>query len=192
MQQITMNRTWAMPNKNTYQIKPIADLLDKEMTGFSVDPFARTSSRATINNDINSNFGDLNHDALDFLGCFSDEEVDTVVFDPPYSPRQVSECYQKEGVTVTNLMTSGKFWADLKDEVARITHKGSKVISFGWNSGGMGKSRGFEIESILLIAHGGSHNDTIVTIERKITEDKKGIVKHLYLPFEGKCERCGY
>jgi hypothetical protein len=185
-----MERTWAMPNKNTYQIKPIHELLATEVEGFSVDPFCRTSDRCTINSDINGHFGDLNHDALDFLDCFSDEEVDTVLFDPPYSPRQVSECYKKEGIKVTNLMTSGKFWADLKDEVARITHKGSKVISFGWNSGGMGKSRGFEIEKILLVAHGGGHNDTIVTIERKITENKKGIVKHVYLDHDG-CGNCG-
>ena len=27
--------------------------------------------------------------------------------------------------------------------------------------------RGYELEEILLIAHGGIHNDTIVTVERK-------------------------
>lgn len=45
---------------------------------------------------------------------------------------------------------------------------GGKVISFGWNSGGIGMKYGFEIERILLVAHGGWHNDTICTIERKI------------------------
>jgi len=44
------------------------------------------------------------------------------------------------------------------------------VVSFGWNSGGIGKKYGFEIEEILLVPHGGSHNDTIVTVERKIKE----------------------
>lgn len=39
---------------------------------------------------------------------------------------------------------------------------------FGWNSGGIGKKYGFEIEKIILIAHGGWHNDTIITIEKKV------------------------
>ena len=42
------------------------------------------------------------------------------------------------------------------------------MLSFGWNSGGIGKSLGFEIIEILLVAHGGAHNDTICTVERKL------------------------
>jgi hypothetical protein len=33
----------------------------------------------------------------------------------------------------------------------------------------MGKNRGFEIVEILIVAHGGHHNDTLVTVERKLT-----------------------
>lgn len=33
---------------------------------------------------------------------------------------------------------------------------------------GIGKKNGFEIIEILLVAHGGMHNDTIVTVERKL------------------------
>ncbi len=36
------------------------------------------------------------------------------------------------------------------------------------NSMGMGKNRGFEIQRILLVPHGGNHNDTIVTVEKKL------------------------
>ena len=42
------------------------------------------------------------------------------------------------------------------------------MITFGWNSGGIGKKYGFEIKKILLVAHGGWHNDTICTLEIKI------------------------
>ena len=41
-------------------------------------------------------------------------------------------------------------------------------MTFGWNSGGIGKTKGFEIVEILMVAHGGWHNDTIVTIEKKV------------------------
>ena len=33
---------------------------------------------------------------------------------------------------------------------------------------GFGIQRGFKMERILLVPHGGPHNDTIVTVERKI------------------------
>ena len=45
--------------------------------------------------------------------------------------------------------------------------KGGIVLSCGWNSMGIGKTRGFEIIEILLVAHGGAKNDTIVTVEVK-------------------------
>lgn len=166
---MNMERVWAMPSKNTYTIKPIKELLQEEMIGFSVDPFANVSTICDVNNDINGDCDHVtSHDALEFLKCHKDGEVDTVLFDPPYSPRQVSECYKAVGVKVSNLMTSGKFWADMRNEIARIVPVGGKVISFGWNSTGMGKKRGFEITRILMVAHGGNHNDTIVTVETKI------------------------
>ena len=45
--------------------------------------------------------------------------------------------------------------------------KDGKVISFGWNSNGIGKTLGFEQVEILMVAHGGHHNDTICTVEVK-------------------------
>lgn len=35
-------------------------------------------------------------------------------------------------------------------------------------SGGIGKSYGFEIKKILLVPHGGWHNDTICVVEEKV------------------------
>ena len=58
--------------------------------------------------------------------------------------------------------------SNLKDEIKRITCKDGVVITFGWNSNGIGKTRGFEIVEILLVAHGGNHNDTICVVERKL------------------------
>ena len=63
--------------------------------------------------------------------------------------------------------TQSSFYGDRKKEVARVVKKGGKVISFGWNSGGIGKTLGFDIVEIMLVAHGGAHNDTICTVEVK-------------------------
>lgn len=91
-----------------------------------------------------------------------------MLFDPPYSPKQIKECYEGVGLKVTQAMTQSTFYSNQKKEISRIVKKGGKVISFGWNSGGIGKKYGFEIEKIILIAHGGWHNDTIITIEKKV------------------------
>jgi hypothetical protein len=64
-------------------------------------------------------------------------------------------------------------WAEERDVISRILKPGGVVLSFGWNSNGMGKGRGFEIEEILLVAHGASHNDTICLAERKIENTQK-------------------
>jgi len=57
---------------------------------------------------------------------------------------------------------------NLKKEIARIIKNDGIVISFAWNSNGIGKTKGFEIIEILMVSHGGNHNDTICTVERKI------------------------
>lgn len=164
-------RAWAMPNKKTFSIKPIAQLIERHNKPdlLSIDPFANTSRLTKITNDIDWTVGtDYALDALSFLRIFEDESVDFILYDPPYSPRQVSECYRALGLTVSAQDTQSKFWGDLKKEIARVSKQGGKVISFGWNSNGIGKTKGFEIIEILTVAHGGNHNDTICTVEIKV------------------------
>lgn len=166
-----IERYWAMPNKYTFSIKPIHDLLEKECKSnmVIVDPFSNNSHFATITNDLNPNTDAMYHlDAIDFLKELDSNSVDLVLYDPPYSPRQVSECYHNFGKKVTSKDTSSAWRRKHLDEIARIIKPNGKCISFGWNTNGVGKKRGFQIESILIVAHGGSHNDTLVTVEKKI------------------------
>lgn len=80
-----INRVWQMPNKNTFSIKPIEDVIKKYSKGVIIDPFANTNKLATITNDLNSEYDtDYHLDALDFLKTFNDLSVDTVLYDPPY------------------------------------------------------------------------------------------------------------
>lgn len=167
---IDIQRQWAMPNKNTFDIKPIKELIQSELTnGTWIDPFANQNKLAAITNDLNPDFDtDYHMDALDFLKTFQSESVDGVLYDPPYSPRQVTECYQGVGMNVTSETTRASFWGNQKKEISRIVKPGGKVITFGWNSGGIGRKYGFEITRILLVPHGGWHNDTICTVEVKV------------------------
>lgn len=164
-----INREWQMPNKNTFSIKPIRALIDKYAFGTIIDPFANSNKIASITNDLDPQYDtDYHMDATDFLKMFDDNSVDTVLYDSPFSPRQVSECYKKLGKTVNMETTQASYWSKQKKEIGRIVKKGGIVITCGWNSGGIGKKYGFEIQEILLVAHGGWHNDTIVTVERKV------------------------
>ena len=173
MNNIGFSRAWAMPNKNTFSIKPIKELITRvkdERDGLWIDPFANRNKFAYITNDLDPKYDtDYHMDAIDFLKQFRDSQVTGgVLYDPPYSPRQVSESYKKLGLSVNMETTQASYWGNLKKEIARVTYMDAIVISFGWNSGGIGKTLGFEIIEVLLVPHGGNHNDTIVTVERKI------------------------
>lgn len=84
------------------------------------------------------------------------------------SPRQVSECYKNLGKTVNMQTTQSSYWSEQKKEIGRIVKDDGVVITCSWNSGGIGQKYGFEQEEIMLVPHGGWHNDTIVVVEKKV------------------------
>ncbi len=170
-----INRSWCMPNKNTFEMIPVKNLIDKyyptmfQSPQLWVDPFARNNQYRCVTNDLNMAMPtDYNLEALEFLKLFDKDSVDGVFFDPPYSPRQISECYKGVGKKVMMTDTQATFWTLRKKEIVRILKPGGLCLSFGWNSNGIGKKHNFEILEILIIAHGGAHNDTICTVEKKL------------------------
>lgn len=165
-----IDRIWAMPNKETFKIKPIKDLINKQIDSnqMIIDPFANNSKIATVTNDLNPDFNtDFHLDAFDFLKMFDNNSIDVVLYDPPYSIRQVSESYKNVGKEVTALDTSANWRKKHLDEIQRILKPNGIAICFGWNTNGVGKTRGFEMVEVLIVAHGGSHNDTLCTVEIK-------------------------
>ena len=173
MNNIKISRVWSMPNKNTFDIKPISEIINKykptQEGGIVIDPFANKSKIANITNDLDEQYDtDYHLDAIDFLKLFKDNSVDMILYDPPYSPRQVSESYKKLNKSVNMSTTQASYWSNHKKEIGRILKKNGIVITCGWNSGGIGKKYGMEIQEILLVSHGGWHNDTIVTVEKKV------------------------
>jgi hypothetical protein len=175
---VEFSYAWAMPNKNTFDIKPIRDLVYKYVnkSKVSVDPFARDSCIANYTNDLNPNTSALYHmQAEDFLNHLKERQVqaDLLIFDPPYSPRQISDCYKDVGLKVGMIDTqSSVLYKSVRDAAMSVLTKDAIVISCGWNSVGMGFKRGFEKKEILLVCHGGAHNDTIITVEQRINDDE--------------------
>ena len=174
---IEFSRKWSMPNSNTFDMKPIGSLLGKylnsikESGGTIIDPFARNSSWGTLTNDLNESTKAQYHmEATAFLDMLVAKEIkaDAVILDPPYSPRQISECYKKIGRHVSSTDTqNARLYKKCKDSLSKLLKSNGIAITFGWNSSGFGKTRGFKIIEIMLIPHGGAHNDTIMTIEIK-------------------------
>lgn len=168
-----IRRVWAMPSADTFSVSPIGEFVRKYLKGISVDPFARNSRLATHTNDLNpSTAADHHMDAVHFLEMLSSERVkaDCIILDPPYSPRQISECYTAAGLKAGMRDTQNAvLYARVRRAALRLCNVGTIILSFGWNSAGMGK--GFKTEEILLVAHGGAHNDTICLAERCVQLD---------------------
>ena len=62
-----IEKVWAMPNGNTFTIRPIKELVEKEVSTSEiiVDPFANSCKYGTITNDLNPEFDtDYHLDAL--------------------------------------------------------------------------------------------------------------------------------
>ena len=170
-----IKRVWSNPNKWTFTIKPIKELLNKYVGDGKgwIDPFAGMNSPAQFTNDHNPKMKATHHMEAEEFCKWIEGEFEGVLFDPPYSYRQVSEHYKVVGKKATQEDTSTRFYNRAMNPIAKKIKPGGYAISFGWNSNGFGKNRGFKIIEILLVAHSGHHNDTIVTVEKKIQTNLK-------------------
>lgn len=169
-----MSRVWAMPDSETFNVPPIKDFVRRYLSEskVSIDPFARNKQWFTHTNDINPNTEAQHHlDAEEFLTLMANSGVvaDLAIFDPPYSPRQLKECYNSFGrkMQLEDGQTARliKRW---REALLPCLSNDSIVLSFGWNSVGMGQSHGFELIELLLVCHGADHNDTICLAERRL------------------------
>jgi hypothetical protein len=159
-------RVFAMPNSATFSITPVRDLLKWHLQPgwVIIDPFASDSLVASHRNDLR--YGGI--DAREWLRSLNGISADAVLLDPPYSPRQMKECYESAGIANSGCESTQN--ARLyKECIALLDDKlkpGGLAIRCGWNSMGFPKDRYERIET-LLVNHGGGHNDTIVTVDCK-------------------------
>lgn len=169
------SREWAMPTADTFDCPPIEGFVKKYLmrSKVSVDAFSRNRRWFTYTNDINPNTAADNHDDAEvFLKRLQSRSItcDLFIFDPPYSPRQLKECYNGFGrkMQLEDGQTARlrKIW---KSAGAPLIGDGGVALSFGWNSVGFGTELGFEIIEILLVCHGADHNDTICVAERRVS-----------------------
>ena len=158
-------RVWAMPNKWTFKIKPIAELLERYNVGKGwVDPFAGMYSPAEITNDHRKDTNAKYHmDAIDFCKILKGP-YSGCLFDPPYSIHEVKRHYDSLGRKYDFSADPTCGFTQVRNLLAPLV---DRVIYFGWNTNAFGKKRGYKIDEILIVAHGGNRNDTLITVESK-------------------------
>ena len=162
-----MERIFEMPRKWTFQMPKLRGWVETRLEGEVLNLFGGVtelvhphSGNVIINDNHPDIIADLKKDACDLSQWQGLQgKFDTVVFDPPYSDFQAVKTY---GVKKAQKVTHAR------DVVEYVLRPGGRVISLGFNSTGMGASRGFKKEALLLVNCGGSHNVYIVLSERHI------------------------
>lgn len=145
-----------------------------------VDPFARDSftSRlpSCITNDLNTEFNtDYNLEFKDFAKALQGQfhlfmkPIDLILFDPPYSLRQLKDCYDGIGKDL-DLWQTQNMWKEGKDILATMMRPGSYAISLGWTTAGFGKKRGFEKREIHIFEQAAREDrySLLLTVEQKV------------------------
>lgn len=168
---VQISRAWAMPSADTFSIRPIKDLIARYELGCCViDCFARNTTIGTLRNDLAAGTDATYHfDAetfADILVCWGTVAT-AILFDPPYSIRQCAEVYKSVGreFLQDDSQQAGR-WTRLKDKLTQLCAPNSLAFSFGWNTTGFGKKRGWTLRECLIVNHGSAHNDTLCVVEQ--------------------------
>jgi hypothetical protein len=149
----------------TFKNKRIKEWVENRCEGITLNLFAGLNMLEGVNeirNDLDPDApADYYMDALQLVEQFEGNVLfETVLLDPPYSYRKSMEMYGGRKMSAFNAVKNG---------IDEILTKDGIVITFGYHSVSMGKTRGFAQEEVLLLSHGGAIHDTIAIIERKIT-----------------------
>ena len=150
------------PKRYTFEMPKLKLWVESQCKGRVLNLFGgSTRLRCNeISNDIDINMKtDYHMDVMEFVEKWEGEPFNTVILDPPYNWRKAKEKYDGRMI--------GKY-PQLKNKLLNIITKESIVITFGYDTVGMSKSRGFNKIAICLVCHGGDHRDTLCLVEEKI------------------------
>ncbi len=159
MDDITFNYIKCPLHKYTFSIKPIREWVENNCHGKVLNLFCGYTKLNIdeVRNDIDLDaLADYHLDGLDFVKNWNGDKFDTIILDPPYAIRKSMELYKG------NICSKFK---QIKDEIPHILNKNGKVITFGYQSVSMGKTRNFKLDKICIFSHGGAIHDTLACVE---------------------------
>lgn len=84
---------------------------------------------------------------------------DTILLDPPFSLYLAKRKYNSEWF---------RDYTMVKNNMNRLAHVGTKIVSLGFNSTGMGRNRGYEKQELLIVNTKGNGNDILILVEQKV------------------------
>lgn len=143
------------------------------------DPFARESWLTTkpqgvvgITNDINPDMPtDYHLEAKAFAEhmCYTGEEFDLILFDPPYNLSQLKRQYDGIGKDLELWQTLNPF-GECKDLLSKCLVDGGSIVSLGFGSRGFGRIRGLEKVALYNLEPSGTEwrYNIQVVVERKL------------------------
>jgi len=151
------------PRKYTFEMKKLKQWTEKNCIGNVLNLFAGktllnvSETRVDLNKDMPA---DYYMDSYEFVEMAKEKgwKYNTIIFDPPYNLRKSREKYN--GIYTSELRK-------IKTLLPDILKENGRVISYGYDTTGMGKTRGFEKISLCIVNHAGDHNDTLCLIEQK-------------------------
>lgn len=143
----------------TFKVKDIREWVEKHCVGKTLNLFAgKTKLNADeIRNDLDTEVeADYHLEALECVKQWNEPTFDTIILDPPYSYRKSMEYYGDRKASTFKIV---------KDYIPSILKNGGRVITFGYHSISMGKTKGFKPIHVAIFSHGGAIHDTIGTVE---------------------------
>ena len=152
------------PKKYTFQQPKLREWTEKQCKGKVLNLFAGTTKLNVdeVRVDIDKNVpADYYMEAFEFVNFAKEQgmKFDTIVLDPPYNLRKSREKYGGRYI--------GSF-TKIKNALLPLMNDGCIVISYGYDTVGMSKCRGFEKIGVCVVCHNGDHNDTLCVVEKLI------------------------
>lgn len=161
-----MNFTYLVqaPRRFTFEQPQLKKWVERWCKGKTLNLFAGKTIlfcdefRVDINKEMKA---DWYGDAYKFVKT-TKMKFDTIILDPPYNLRKAREKYQGKYIGL---------FTKLKNILIKIINENGRVISFGYDTTGMGKIRGFEKIAMCVVNHSGDHNDTLCLVEELKNKD---------------------
>lgn len=159
-------------HKDTFTIPSIRGFVLPHCHGLVLNAFAgktplEKEGCTFVNNDLRrdipTNFH-LDVSSPEFVGELQQvgfTTFDTILVDPPFSLYLAKRKYNAEWI---------RDFTVVKNNLNKLARVGTKIITLGFNSTGMGKRRGYEKEELLIVNCKGTNNDVLCLVERKVLE----------------------
>ena len=152
------------PRRYTFEAPKVKEWTEQWCHGGVLNLFAGKTvlDVCELRVDLDENMpADYYMDAYEFVVKCVNEGVkfDTIILDPPWNYRKAREKYEGRWI--------GKL-TKVKNLIPQILNDNGVVISWGYDTVGMSKSRGFKKVAICLVCQNGDHNDFMGLVEEKL------------------------